>query len=112
MVPDGGVAFCACGRRLVAERTTSGGPVGSPKRKVYKYLICSAYSDSSKPPCEQGRSHRAWESEERVADFALGRMRDPATLRAGAERQAEGERRRLGRAGRLKVSRPVAGPRS
>lgn len=35
-----------------------------------------------------------------MADFVLGLMRDPGILRSEAERQAEGERRRLGRAGR------------
>jgi hypothetical protein len=53
----GGVAFCACGRRLVAKRTTSGGSAG--RRKVYHYLICSTYSDSGGATCEHTRCHRA-----------------------------------------------------
>ncbi len=95
----GGVAFCACGRRLVAKRTTNGGPAGSPRRRVHHYLVCSTYWDPGRPPCEHAKCHRAPETEERVADFVLGLMRDPETLRGKAERQAEGKRRRLGRAG-------------
>ncbi len=95
----GGVAFCACGRRLVAKRTTSGGPAGSPRRRVHHYLVCSTYWDPGRPPCEHAKCHRATETEERVAGFVLGLMRDPETLRGEAERRAEGERRRLGRAG-------------
>jgi hypothetical protein len=53
----GGVAFCACGRRLVAKRTTSVGPAG--RRKVYHYLVCSTYSDSGAATCEHTRRHRA-----------------------------------------------------
>jgi len=53
----GGVAFCACGRRLVAKRTTSGGSAG--RRKVYHYLVCSTYLDSGEATCEHTRCHRA-----------------------------------------------------
>ena len=95
----GGVAFCACGRRLVAKRTTTAGPKGHARRRVHHYLVCSTNWDSGRPPCEHAKCHRAPETEERVADFVLGLMRDPETLRGEAERQAEGERRRLGRAG-------------
>ena len=94
----GGVAFCACGRRLVAKRTTSGGRAG--RRKVYHYLVCSTYSDSGAATCEHTRCHRAGETEERVAEFVLGLLRDPEVLREEAERQAEDERRRLRRADR------------
>jgi hypothetical protein len=94
----GGVAFCACGRRLVAKRTSSGGPAG--RRKVYHYLVCSAYAGSGGITCEHTRCHRAEKTEERVAEFVLGLLRDPEVLREEAERQAEGERRRLRRADR------------
>ena len=90
----GGVAFCACGRRLIAKRTTSGGPAG--RRKVYHYLVCSTYaSGSGGITCEHTKCHRAEKTEERVAEFVLGLLRDPEVLREEAERQAEGERRRL-----------------
>jgi site-specific DNA recombinase len=94
----GGVAFCACGRRLVAKRTTSGGP--ADRRKVYHYLVCSTYSNPGGATCEHVRFHRAGETGERVAEFVLGLLRDPSVLREEAERQAEGERRRLRRADR------------
>ena len=95
----GGVAACACGRRLVAKRTTSGGPQGSPRRRAYHYLVCSTYADSTASSCEHARCHRAGETEERVAGFVLGLISNPEVLRGEAERQAEGERRRLLRAG-------------
>jgi site-specific DNA recombinase len=94
----GGVAFCACGRRLVAKRTTSGGRAGP--RKVYHYLTCSTYAGSGGITCEHTRCHRAGQTEERVAEFVLGLLRNPELLREEAERQAEGERRRLRRADR------------
>jgi hypothetical protein len=94
----GGVAFCACGRSLVAKRTTSGGRTG--RRKVYHYLVCSTYSDSGAATCEHTRCHRAGETEERVAEFVLGLLRNPEVLREEAERQAEDERRRVRRADR------------
>ena len=78
--------------------TTSGGPAGP--RKVYHNLVCSTYSDSGAATCEHTRCHRAGETEERVAEFVLGLLRDPEVLREEAERQAEGERRRLRRADR------------
>ena len=98
MVPDRGAAFCACGRRLVTKRTTSGGRTG--RRKVYHYLVCSTYSDSGAATCEHTRCHRAGETEERVAEFVLGLLRNPEVLRKEAERQAEDERRRVRRADR------------
>ena len=94
----GGVAFCACGRRLVAKRTTSGGRAG--RRKVYHYLVCSTYSGSGAATCEHTRCHRAGETEERVAEFVLGLLCNPEVLREEAERQAEDERRRVRRADR------------
>jgi hypothetical protein len=61
---------------------------------VYHYLVCSAYSDSAASSCEHARCHWAAETEERVAEFVLGLIRDPEVLRGEAERQAEGERLR------------------
>lgn len=58
----GGVAFCTCGRRLVAKRTTSGGSADQPRlRRVYHYLVCSTYSDSSRSSCEHAKCYRAGE---------------------------------------------------
>jgi hypothetical protein len=81
-------AWKACGRRLVAKRAAG-------RRKVYHYLVCSTYSDSAAATCELTRCHRAGETKERVAEFVLGLLRDPEVLGEEAERQAEGERRRL-----------------
>jgi hypothetical protein len=67
---------------------------------VYHYLVCSTYSDSGAATCEHTRCHRAGETEERVAEFVLGLLRDPGVLREEAERQAEDERHRLRRADR------------
>ena len=62
---------------------------------MYHYLVCPTHSDSAASPCEHARCHRGGETEERVAEFVLGLIRNPEVLRGEAERQAEGERRRL-----------------
>ena len=62
----------------------AGGSAGRPK--VYHYLVCSTYSDSGAATCEHTRCHRAGETEERVAEFVLGLLRDPEVLREEAER--------------------------
>jgi hypothetical protein len=67
---------------------------------VYHYLVCSTYAGSGAATCQHTRCHRARETEERVAEFVLGLLRNPELLREEDERQAENERRRLRRADR------------
>ena len=67
---------------------------------MYHYLVCSTYAGSGGITCEHTKCHRAGQTEERVAEFVLGLLRNPELLREEAERQAEGERRRLRRAHR------------
>ena len=67
---------------------------------MYHYLVCSTYAGSGAATCQHTRCHRAKETEERVAEFVLGLLRNPELLREEDERQAENERRRLRRADR------------
>jgi DNA invertase Pin-like site-specific DNA recombinase len=82
-----GRAWCPCGARLQRHTVTK-------RHHAIYYYICRAHR-RGRAPCPYAKYHQAEALEERVADFALNLIRDPDTLRAQIEAEADREREAL-----------------
>lgn len=77
--------YCPCGRRHEAHTHW----------KPAYYYVCSRHRQHGAGSCEHAKYHNAEKLEQRVADFMLGLIRDPKTLRAQVTAQVEAEHKRL-----------------
>jgi site-specific DNA recombinase len=82
-----GRVWCPCGARLQRHTVTK-------RHHAIYYYICRAHR-RGRAPCPYAKYHQAEALEKRVADFALNLIRDPDTLRAQIEAEADREREAL-----------------
>jgi site-specific DNA recombinase len=82
--PLKGIAYCPCGTRLKPHRVNK-------KNGPHFYYVCYTHRSDAEP-CPYGKYIPAAELEKRVAAFVLGLLRNPETLRAQIEAEAEREK--------------------